>query len=185
MTLLAPPSPSISGISTHKWNDNGVIDTATNFDMVHLLHNVSCYSQEKKKKITVPQSTLIYTHNRFMDGIDHTDQNIVLYWTRNRGKKWHLPLLVHLIDLLEQNIWHVSRKEGNTWDHQTFPQNLTTSILQSNQHVIQSGWKSKTNDSVKPRFGGMNHFIISLEFRNGKKIQLHCKFVTRKQLQSV
>ncbi len=171
----------VSGIAIHKWNDNSVVHVATNFDQVHPLRSVSRYSQEKKKKITVSQPKSIYMYNQFMGGIDRADQNISLYRTSIRGKKWYFPLLVHLIDVAEHNAWHLSRKDGKSWDHLAFRRILATNILQSNQRIIiRSGRKSKSNNSVDPRFDGINHFIVSLACRNGKKIQLCCKLCNKK-----
>ncbi|KAJ8889187.1 hypothetical protein PR048_008682 [Dryococelus australis] len=54
-----------------KWNDNNVVSAASNTASVELLHNVPRFSQKKKKKrITIPQPSLINKYNKGMGGVD-------------------------------------------------------------------------------------------------------------------
>ncbi|KAJ8886219.1 hypothetical protein PR048_012428 [Dryococelus australis] len=69
-----------------KWNNNNVVSVALNAASMESLHNVSCFSQKEKKRITIPQPSLIKKYNKGMVGVDCSDQNISLYGLQLEGK---------------------------------------------------------------------------------------------------
>jgi hypothetical protein len=54
-----------------------------------------------------------------MGGVDRCHQNIRLYRTTLRGKKWYLPLIGYCLDLAVQNAWQLYRLHGGKLDHLT------------------------------------------------------------------
>ncbi|KAJ4441104.1 hypothetical protein ANN_10954, partial [Periplaneta americana] len=113
-------SDKTSGITIVKWNDNSVVTIATNYDEVFPLKQVGSFSREKKRRIAVPQPRLFESYNSHMGGIDRGDQNVSLYRTSIRGKKWYFPIIAHLIDVAEQNTWLLYRRNEKNIDHLSF-----------------------------------------------------------------
>lgn len=78
------------------WNDNSVVYLASNAVGVNPIRMVKRYSQKENKSILIPQPYIIQLYNQNMGGVDTSDQNIALYQTGIRGKKWYFCLFAHV-----------------------------------------------------------------------------------------
>ncbi|KAI8033663.1 hypothetical protein M5D96_013575 [Drosophila gunungcola] len=81
--------------SLAKMADEIVIFPPENVCGVLPVHTVQRYSRKEKKIVQIEQPHLINLYNANMGGVDRSDQNISLYRSSVRGKKWYCPLLVH------------------------------------------------------------------------------------------
>lgn len=175
-------SDNNAGISIVRWHDNSVVSVATNFDTVHPLHQVGRFSRQTKKKIQVSQPHLIQSYNKHMGGIDRADQNISLYRTSIRGKKWYFPIIAHIIDAAEQNAWVLYRKDGGILDHLSFRRRVATAILESSKRVTTCRGRPSSFSKADSRFDGLEHYVASLpiDTRTSKKKQLNCRKCSKK-----
>lgn len=46
-----------------------------------------------------------YAYNKSMGGADRSEQNLSLYRTSVRGKKWYFPLVIRCMDMTLNNAW--------------------------------------------------------------------------------
>ncbi|KAG8261983.1 hypothetical protein J6590_108807 [Homalodisca vitripennis] len=140
-----------SGLLLVSWNDNSVVNIATNSDTVHPLRHVQRYSQERKEKISVPQPKLIHNYNTSMGGIDRADQNISLYRVSIRGKKWYFPLIAHLLDVSVQNAWQLHRQDGGKLDQLAFRRRIVLAVLEGNKRVVSGRGRPSTSSKIDSR----------------------------------
>lgn len=176
-------SKSISVVS---WNNN-IVNVATNSDQVHPTKQVSRYSQAAKKKIQINQPKLISNYNKYMGGIDRADQNISLYRTSIRGKKWYFSIICYMIDLAEQNAWQVYRQDGGRLDQLAFKRCIALAILEKNKRILSTRGRlpMARPKSLDSRFDRMDHFVAELddipnEKGGDRKKQMRCGFCNNK-----
>lgn len=147
-----------------KWNDNNVVCLISNFAGVAPIHSVKRYSQKEKKNLQVEQPHLIYMYNANMGGVDRSDQNMSLYRTSIRGKKWYFPLLVHCIDMALQNAWHIHREQGGHLDQLSFRRAIATTLLTNNrkQPAYQKG-RPSCSKGQEARYDRLDHLVVPQE----------------------
>lgn len=109
-----------SNIIFIKWHDNNIVTFCSNASGVYPLHNVRRYSQKEKKFVQVEQPHVVKLYNANMGGVDRSDQNISLYRTAIRGKKWYFPLIAHCVDMAVHNAWQLHNYYGGTMDQLSF-----------------------------------------------------------------
>lgn len=99
-----------------------------------------------------------------MGGVDRSDQNISLYRTSIRGKKWYTSLLAHCMDMALQNAWHLHRKQGGNLDQLAFRRVVATSLLTANrkQPSYQKGRQSSLLEN-ESRYDRLDHFVVPQE----------------------
>ncbi|KAF2903824.1 hypothetical protein ILUMI_02350 [Ignelater luminosus] len=73
------------------------------------MRNVKRYSSKDKKQIFVTQPNIIHIYNDMMGDVDDCDQNLSLYRTSIRGKKWYFPLSTHCIDINNKDLRRFSK----------------------------------------------------------------------------
>lgn len=161
-----------------KWHDNNIVSLASNNLPVHPLQEVSRYSQKEKKRITVDQPHNISKYNSYMGGVDRCDQNLSLYRSSIRGKKWYLCIILYCLELAEQNAWQLHRLQGGTMDHLMFRRQITLTLLESNKNSKKRG-RPFILENVESRFDNRDHFIITQEKQTRcrvchKKVQKKC-----------
>lgn len=159
-----------------KWNDNNIVNVASNNLQVFPTQKVSRLS--KKKKVTVDQPKCIYYYNSFMGGVDRCDENISYYRTSIRGKKWYFCLITYILDLAIQNAWHLYRLQGGTFDQLTFRRQVANSILESNRTSKKRGRPSLL-ENVESRFDNNHHYLVRQDKQSRcrqchKKVQKKC-----------
>ena len=92
-----------------RWNDNSIVNVASNHLGVQPLANVNRWSSSLKKHIAIPQPALITQYNRGMGGTDRMDQNLNLYRIAIRNKKWWWSLFAFAVDSAVCNAWYLYR----------------------------------------------------------------------------
>lgn len=158
-----------------RWNDNNLVNLASNSSSVEPISKVKRFSQKDKKNILVDQPRIIKKYNENMGGVDRADQNIGLYRVAIRGKKWYFPLVCHLVDMCVQNAWQLHRKAGGKMDQLAFRRTIAQGILETHKKptTYQTGKYSKTLHQSS-RFDRIDHLIIYNEK------QVKCRFCTKK-----
>ncbi|CAK1602649.1 unnamed protein product [Parnassius mnemosyne] len=66
-----------------------------------------------------------------MGGVDRADQDIGLYRTSIRGKKWYFTLFSHCLDMATHNAWHLYKNNGGEYDHLTLRRTIARGILET------------------------------------------------------
>lgn len=102
------------------------------------------FSQQQKRYIQINQPAAIKVYNENMGGVDRSDQNIGLYRTSIRGKKWYFSLISHCLDMAVHNAWQLYKMNGGEYDHLRFRSSIATGLLES----IWEGYKSKARTNV-------------------------------------
>uniref|UniRef100_A0A336M992 CSON012399 protein n=1 Tax=Culicoides sonorensis TaxID=179676 RepID=A0A336M992_CULSO len=171
-----------SGVSLIRWKDNNVVTLGTNFDTVQPIKKVQRYSRTQHKSLLVDQPKAFLNYNKGMGGIDRADQNIALYRTSIRSKKWYFCLIAHLIDVCINNAWLLYNSEQKPIDHLTFRRKVASELLQSNTRINIRPGRHSTKRGTGVRFDGSEHYVASLEYNevSGKKQQLRCRSCDKK-----
>lgn len=98
-----------SGLIVVRWNDNNIVNVVSNQYGVQPEQTASRWSRAERERIRVQQPFAIRHYNRTMGGVDRMDQNVELYRTGIRSKKWWWPVFLYCIDLSVQQTWHLYR----------------------------------------------------------------------------
>ncbi|XP_047989547.1 piggyBac transposable element-derived protein 3-like [Leguminivora glycinivorella] len=153
-------STSAEHILVCKWHDNSVVTVASNAATIEPVAKVKRFSQQQKKYILVDQPAVIKKYNENMGGVDRSDQNIGLYRTSIRGKKWYFSLICHALDMAVQNAWQLYKNNGGEYDSLNFRRYVATSLLESYKKNFErkdTRASGLFRDCV--RFDGKNHII--------------------------
>ncbi|CAH1976426.1 unnamed protein product [Acanthoscelides obtectus] len=141
-----------------KWNDNNIVNVATNNLQVHHIHHVS--RLQKRKKITVDQPQCIKAYNALKGGVDRCHENISYYRTSIRGKKWYSCLIFYILDLSIQNSWHLHRLQGGSMDQLTFRRQIAMTLLETNR-VSRKRGRPSCLENAESRFMNTNeHYLV-------------------------
>ncbi|KAJ4437680.1 hypothetical protein ANN_17825 [Periplaneta americana] len=118
-----------------------------------------------------------------MGGIDRGDQNVSLYRTSIRGKKWYFPIIAHLIDVAEQNAWLLYRCNEENVDHLYFRRRVATAILESKKRVLTSKGRPSKVSRIESRYDGRDHYVSDLpvDIHTHTKKQLKCRIYQKKK----
>lgn len=163
------------------WHDNSIVSLASNAVGVNPIRMVKRYSQQEKKSILVPQPYIVKLYNENMGGVDRCDQNMSLYRTAIRGKKWYFCLFSHCIDMAIQNAWQLSRIFGDQMqmDQLAFRRRIACSILQTNSKVKNhSIGRPSKRENIDSRYDGINHYVIPQD-RQTRCRKCHLKTTTK------
>lgn len=162
-----------------KWNDNSIVTLCSNASGVNPVQSVKRYSQKDKRFIQVDQPHVVKLYNKNMGGVDRSDQNISLYRTSIRGKKWYFPLIAHSVDMAVHNAWQIHKHFGGAMDHLSFRRSIANTLLTQNKKdsaIYQKGRPSQKHDEL--RFDGLEHYIIPQE-KQTRCGECHQKTTTR------
>lgn len=167
-----------SNIVFVKWNDNNIVTFCSNASGVHPLHSVKRYSQKEKKFINIEQPHVVSLYNKYMGGVDRSDQNMEQYRVGIRGKKWYFPLISHCVNMSVHNAWYIHRNMGGTLDQLAFRRSIVSTILEQNKklYVYQKGRPGRVNNEM--RYDRMDHFVIP-QTKQTRCGQCHEKTTTR------
>lgn len=143
---------------------------------------VKRFSQKEKKNIYVPQPHAIKKYNENMGGVDRADQNISLYRTQIRGKKWYFSLISHCLDMAEQNAWQLYRIGGGKKDHLRFRQSVATSILETYKKTTKRGpSRQSANLHETSRYDRLDHLVVYQEKQTRCNVcHKNCNFYCQK-----
>lgn len=169
-------------ITICKWCDNNVVTIATNFNTVLPTMPVKRFSQKEKKNIYVPQPQVVKKYNESMGGVDRADQNISLYRTQIRGKKWYFPLICHSLDMALQNAWQLYRIGGGKKDHLRFRQSVALSMLETYKKSSKRGpTRQSANLHETSRYDRLDHLVVYQEKQTRCNIcHKNCNFFCQK-----
>lgn len=168
-----------SNIIFIKWNDNNIVTFCSNSKGVYPLNMVRRYSQKEKKFVQVEQPNVVKFYNKGMGGVDRSDQNISLYRTSVRGKKWYFPLVSHCVDMCVHNAWQLYKHEGGKLDHLGFRRCIATVLLTQNKKkfTYQRGRPSE-NQNLTLRYDRFDHMVIPQD-KQTRCASCHQKTTTR------
>lgn len=164
-----------------KWHDNSIVNIASNYAMVFPTIQVKRFSKKDKKVILIPQPHIIKMYNENMGGVDRADQNISLYRSSIRGKKWYFPLFSHFVDMAIQNSWRLHKFNGGKLDHLSFRRTIAVGTLESFKKKSE-GRASKIPKEAHSfsKYDGIDHMICYQEKQTRcafchKKCNFFCK----------
>lgn len=163
------------------WHDNSIVSLCSNSLGINPIRLVKRYSQQEKKSISIPQPSLVRMYNQNMGGVDRSDQNISLYRTGIRGKKWYFCLFTHCVDMAIQNAWQLHRRNKGTLDQLAFRRRIATSILNANtKNKTYAVGRPSNRENTDSRFDGICHYVIPQD-RQTKCRHCHMKTTTKCQ----
>ncbi|KAJ4447396.1 hypothetical protein ANN_09402 [Periplaneta americana] len=118
-----------------------------------------------------------------MGGIDCGDQNVSLYRTSIRGKKWYFPIIAHLRDVAEENAWLLYRRNEENIDNLSFHRRVATAIMESNKRVLTSKGAPSKVLKIESWYDGRDHYVSDLPvgIHTHKKKQLKCRLCQKKK----
>ncbi|MCL4149537.1 UNVERIFIED_CONTAM: hypothetical protein GTU68_019046 [Idotea baltica] len=96
-----------------KWKDNKVVCLVSNKYGINPQRDVSRWSKEQKKKVSVPMPNAIAEYNKNMGGVDLSDQFVSNYQIRIRSRKWWWPLFAWSINCSAVNAWILYKTLGH------------------------------------------------------------------------
>ncbi|KAF2881034.1 hypothetical protein ILUMI_25141 [Ignelater luminosus] len=163
-----------------RWNDNNIVTVTSNVTPAYPIRNVKRYSSKDKKQIFVTQPNIIHIYNDNMGGVHRCDQNLSLYRTSIRGKKWYFPLFTHCIDMVIENAWQLHRISGGNLNQLAFPRAVACGILETYNKDSRRFSKVSQMHHGSSRYDCLEHLA---EFRKNqrrcgvyhKKIKVFCK----------
>lgn len=148
-----------------RWNDNSMVTIGSNKIPIKPLKMVKRYSQKENKQILIEQPNVIHEYNQHMGGVNRSDQNISLYRTSIRGKKWYFPLIVHGIDMAIANAWQLHRQSGGKFNQLNFRRMIAIGILKKGQKSRAAKRKASVFEEVEARYDRYDHWIETQETR--------------------
>lgn len=98
-----------NGVLVVRWNDNNVVHAVSNMVGVYPVQSAKRWSRADRRRVDIGQPFLIRHYNRTMGGVDRMDQNVSMYRTTIRSKKWWWPIFAYCLDLCVQQAWHLHR----------------------------------------------------------------------------
>lgn len=164
-----------------QWNDNNIVTIGSNAVGVAPMHFVKRYSYKDKKTIHIEQPHIVNQYNQHMGGVDRCDENISLYRTSVRGKKWYFPLISNCIDLAVQNAWQLHKLVYNgKLDHLAFRRQVALALLQANKkdNNNRSTGRPSVNENMGIRYDNIGHFVIPQVSQTRCRL-CHAKTTTR------
>lgn len=151
-----------------RWNDNNVVTMLSNEFGVHPVQKARRYSVAAKQKIDIDQPNVVHQYNRFMGGVDRLDANVGVYRIAIRGKKWYMPILMWLIDVVVNNATLLARSHGANVDTLEFRRSIArTLLLKYGNMRSQPGPRQqvRTNVPVSVRKYSAQHIILTGQVR--------------------
>jgi len=172
-------------IMVARWLDNSVVTVASTGHGVFPLSNVQRFSQAEKKIVMVPRPLVVGEYNKHMGGTDRMDENIAMYCTGVRGKKWWWPLFTWLLDAAIHNAWIIARSTGSDLPQLEFWRLIAQTYVmrykappKGTGHpatAAQSSTGSRVSDEL--RYDGIGHLVYPTE--NNKRAGHACCSVGR------
>lgn len=149
------------------WKDNSVVTLLSNEHGVAPLGEAKRYSVQEKRKVSIPQPNLIAHYNRNMGGVDLMDNTVANYRIGVRGKRWYIPIVMWLFDVVMSNAWFLARSHGVSLDSLGFRRSVVQALLQKYGHLPKATGPTRTlkraSDPSRIDHGG--HLIVSRQNR--------------------
>lgn len=173
-----------------RWNDNSVVNVATNNSKIEPLVTARRYDRKIKKMVNVPQPQVIADYNKNMGGVDLHDNGIANYRIRVRGKKWWWPLFINLIDSVLVNSWKIyNLANERSLSQLEFKSYVAISLMKTeeaqladNSHFLGNsntnlGRPSKNAIPSNIRFDNIGHVIEEHESKRRRRCR-QCRSTT-------
>ncbi|KAL4009424.1 hypothetical protein ACER0C_003276 [Sarotherodon galilaeus] len=129
-----------------KWTDTREVSVCSTLHSAFSGDTVKrmCKAEGQHRAIDVPVPSAVKDYNRFMGGVDLSDQLIGSYSSWRRSRKWYVTVLHHFIDIAITNSYLVSKElcgrlEQQPMTHQDFQEQLIAELCGVSS---QSGTKS-------------------------------------------
>ena len=113
-----------SNITVVRWKDNKVVNDISTLTGKQPIQQVKRYYHRDKRRVTIVESNIIIQYSMYIGGVDHMDQNILIYMINLRAKKWWWPHFRFAVDVAVNNAYQIYRQ------------------FQSRQKSIQYPWLS-------------------------------------------
>ena len=156
-----------SNNSAVRWKNNKVVNVLSTFAGKEPQKKVKRYRQKERKKVDVLQPNVVNIYNRFVGGVNRTDQNILTYMINLRSKKWWQPLFCFCVLVAVNNAFQLYRLRKldaceSKLDALEFRREIVEAYyLQYSTDVPQilfPGSRSQPREHV--RFSATNHWIV-------------------------
>lgn len=162
-----------------KWHDNNIFSIASNSVGLNPMQPAKRFSQSEKRNIIIEEPRLVSIYNKYMGGVDRSDENISHYRVGIRGKKWYTPLLTHMIDLAEHNAWRLYKDNNGNLDHLGFRRRVATALIEINRQKSKRGpSRPSVNEHVDSRTDNKGHHVIP-QSKQTRCRKCHKKCLTR------
>ncbi|XP_047505945.1 piggyBac transposable element-derived protein 3-like [Pieris napi] len=162
-----------------KWHDNNIFSIASNAVGINPKQSAKRFSQSEKRNIVIEEPHIVSIYNKYMGGVDRSDENISHYRIGIRGKKWYMPLLTHMIDLAEHNAWQLYKINHGKLDHLGFRRRVAIALIESNRKNAKRGpSRPSHHEHADSRKDQMNHLVIP-QSKQTRCRQCHKKCLTR------
>ncbi|KAF9413284.1 hypothetical protein HW555_008450 [Spodoptera exigua] len=162
-----------------KWHDNNIFSIASNAVGINPKQSDKRFSQSEKRNIVIEEPHMVSIYNKYMGGVDRSDENISHYRIGIRGKKWYMPLLTHMIDLAEHNAWQLYKINHGKLDHLGFRRRVANALIESNRKNAKRGpSRPSHHEHADSRKDQMNHLVIP-QSKQTRCRQCHKKCLTR------
>ena len=147
------------------WKDNALVSIISNCVPVDdsTINTTTRWSSAEKKKVQVSQPRCISLYNRSMGGVDQMDNNISLYRSRIRQRKWYWPIITYYLDIVVSNAWILSRDAGKKMSLLEFRRTLALCYLKESFRNSSRRSGQLAAYSQCQRFDGINHWPVVSE----------------------
>ena len=155
-------SDSKTNIVIAHWKDNKVVTVGSNCHSIHPIGECRRYCRQSGQKISVSCPNVIKSYNQWMGGTDRMDQNVSMYRTNIKGKKWYFPIFSWLIDVAIQNAWLLHRGIHRNCPLLEFRRRIALSILNLNGVKPSGGGRPPLRErglSADVRFDNVGHYV--------------------------
>uniref|UniRef100_A0A3B3Y6R7 PiggyBac transposable element-derived protein domain-containing protein n=1 Tax=Poecilia mexicana TaxID=48701 RepID=A0A3B3Y6R7_9TELE len=155
------PRGSIRWIREHdllfvKWMDTREVSICTNVHPVYKGETVLRWQKTedgKRQKLPVPRPTAVGEYNKFMGGVDTSDQMLATHSTKRRTKRWPVTVFQHFLDIAVTNSF-ILHKELCASRHQKpktrqqFQEEVAASLLGVSLHSMSEHHPSEDHFPV-------------------------------------
>lgn len=94
-----------------EWKDNQKVVLASTCAGIEPATKVKRWCKKEGKFIEIDCPSIVRNYNRYMGGVDICDQQMEVYRTWFKTRKWTLKLVLHLLDLSVVNSWLIYRED--------------------------------------------------------------------------
>ena len=157
-----------------KWMDSREVSVCST---IHPAHTGDTAKRRVKSKQGVwssqsfPCPTPVVEYNKFMGGVDLSDQLIQYYTTQHRTVKWYRKLFLHFLDIAATNAYLLHRElmqnmQKDSMTHKTFLEELTAQLCSVTVKTEKTPVKNVSNVPIHKPFCGPRAY---------RKVCVYCK----------
>nr|CAH7749921.1 unnamed protein product [Callosobruchus chinensis] len=85
-----------------------------------------------------------------------------------------MPLIFHMLDMCEHNVWPLHRMQGGALDHLSFCRKIAIAILEGNQRKFAKGSRPSSLENADSRYNHRDNLIVT------QKKQTRCRHCHKK-----